>query len=240
MLVCNWTSQDDHLELFSSVQTGHYLQKSCHNLPLRRRSIDEAYPGLCDLLSHGSDGQLDFVDISNLFRFNQILQLFMAENLAFVTLSISLWQNNISNLQSLVTLVEWDFARSWKSDKRERFHEDFPNVCSFSFKRNGSSSSKLFFLVPLISDEPQILNTNFLIKVSNPAILKLVLATLPGRQISRKGLKMSRRNVDAPKNGFHGISFFWQHQEGAAFTTHTTPKKFVPEQIWPNFWPIIS
>jgi len=86
--------QDDHLELFSSVQAGHYLQKSCENLPLRRRSIDEAYPGLCDLLGqtlrHSFDGQLDIADISNLLLFNQMLQMFVAENLAFVTLSITL------------------------------------------------------------------------------------------------------------------------------------------------------
>jgi hypothetical protein len=70
------------------------LQKSCDYLPLRRRSIDEAYPGLCDLLGQtlrrGSEEASNIVDISNLFRFNQMLEMFMAENLAFVTLSITM------------------------------------------------------------------------------------------------------------------------------------------------------
>ena len=84
--------QDDYLGLFTSQRAGHYLQKTCYALPSRAQVLEHAYPGLCNLLqgtrNFKSDGQIEKLDSSNLFRLSEMIEEFVSDNLAFVKFTL--------------------------------------------------------------------------------------------------------------------------------------------------------
>ena len=84
--------QDDYLGLFSSMRVGKYLQKSCYALPSRALVLEHAYPGLCNLLQDTihfqSDGHIIILDASKMLQFKKIIDKFVSDNLAFVTINV--------------------------------------------------------------------------------------------------------------------------------------------------------